>query len=189
MQLLADARLRPSSRGASGRKTVELTHESLIQRWSKLRQMAGRERKDAGFVVAELRGRCSAVGEKNDRAEGLCGERAADEAGQWLERNKEKSESKEPWASLSESFRIWRRWLVYRSGRNGGEGQGAGIGSAFAFLGLIALVVSVLASKARSEARRPMPRPKKLRRAPKKPIRGPKEARNASRMASVRECL
>ena len=187
VHLLADARLLSIESGSEREgKTVELTHESLIQRWSKLRQWLDENEKDAVFV-AELRS-AAAQWDKNDRAEGLLWrDRAADEAGQWLERNKKK-------AGEEGALGISKRELSYletvaRLSRRTKWRRRQAIGAAFAFLSLVALGVSVLGLKARTEARRADAKAEEAERSAEEAHRRAKEARNASRMASVREHL
>ncbi len=187
VRLLADARLLSIEAGSEREgKTVELTHESLIQRWSKLRQWLDENEKDAVFV-AELRS-AAAQWEKNDRAEGLLWrDRAADQAGQWLERNKEK-------AGVEGSLGISKRELSYletvaRLSQRTKWRRRQALGAAFAFLSLIALVVSVLGLKARKEARRADAKAEEAEKSAEEAHKRAKEARNASRMASVREHL
>lgn len=67
---LADARLLSIEAGGEREgKTVELTHESLIERWVKLKQWLDENEKDAEFLV-ELRSAASQW-EKNGEAEGF----------------------------------------------------------------------------------------------------------------------
>lgn len=149
---LADARL--LAMDASGEregKTVELSHESLIQRWSRLRHWLDENEHDAQYL-AQIRN-AAQQWEKNREAEGfLWRDRAADEAGQWLERRKKEQGGKgttglgkreERYLSavveLAERTRRWRRRILV---------------SLFLSISVIAVVVSFLAVEAREQARR-----------------------------------
>lgn len=149
---LADARL--LSMDASGEqdgKTVELSHESLIQRWSKLRQWLDENEHDAQYL-AQIRN-AAQQWEKNGEAEGfLWRDRAADEAGQWLERRKKDQGGKGTTGlgkreerylaavvGLAQRTRRWRRRIIV---------------TLFLSISAIAVVVSFLAVEAREQARR-----------------------------------
>lgn len=149
---LADARLvsMDTSNEQAG-KTVEISHESLITRWGKLRQWLDNDEQDAQFV-AQLRN-AAQQWEKNGEAEGfLWRDRAATEAGQWLERRRAERRDKgslglgkreerylEAVVRLAERARIWRRRIVV---------------SIVASLVVVAVVVSVLAFRAQEQAKR-----------------------------------
>ncbi len=149
---LGDARLlsMDSSDERAG-KTVELSHESLIARWGKLRHWLDDDEQDAQFL-AQLRN-AAQQWEKNGEAQGfLWRDRAAIEAGQWLERRKAERRGKgslglakreeryiEAVVRLAERARTWRRRIV---------------GTIVLSLSVIAVVVSVLAFRAQEQARR-----------------------------------
>src|SRR5262249_54969935 len=83
---LADARLLLLETSSEG-PTVELLHESLIERWARLKQWLDESERDAPFL-ARLRAAAQAW-EASARAEGLLWrDRAAEEAGAWLERRR-----------------------------------------------------------------------------------------------------
>src|SRR5262249_39152837 len=88
VQHLADARLlliEPSDERGGG--TVEIVHESLIERWAKLKQWLSESEQDAQFL-ARLRA-AAQQWEASDEAEGLLWrERAAEEARAWLDRRR-----------------------------------------------------------------------------------------------------
>lgn len=149
---LADARL--LSTDASGEqegKTIELSHESLIQRWSRLRHWLDENEHDAQYL-AQIRN-AAQQWEKNGEAEGfLWRDRAAVEVGQWLERRKKEEGGKGAMGlgrreerylvavvELAERTRRWRRRILV---------------SLFLSISVIAVVVSVLALEAREQARR-----------------------------------
>src|SRR5262249_3887053 len=83
---LADARLLLLE--TSGEDTaVELVHESLIERWGRLKRWLDESEQDAEFV-ARLRA-AGRAWEEGGEAEGLLWrDRAAQEAGAWLERQR-----------------------------------------------------------------------------------------------------
>ncbi|HRI64274.1 MAG TPA: protein kinase [Polyangium sp.] len=194
VQRLADARLLAIESGDDhAGKTVELVHESLIERWGKLRSWLEENKHDAQFV-AELRN-AAAQWEKNDRAEGLLWrDRAAIEAGRWLERNKAEA-GKEGALGIGQRELFYLQTVVRLSERTRRRRRQA-IGAVIAFLGLFALSVSVLGLHARNQAKRAdanaseagknaQDAEKSAQDAHKKAA----DARNASRMASAREHL
>ena len=168
---LSDARLLLVEMGVEREgTTVELAHESLIERWAKLKQWLDEDQQDARFL-ARLRP-AAQQWEASDEADGLLWrDRAAEEASAWLARRRA-----EPGAgsrvglgkreeryllsvvALSERARRRRQWIAT---------------AAFATLGVIAAVVSLLAIRANREAIH----------AAAEAI----EARDATRMATARE--
>jgi len=177
---LADARLLliETSREREG-TTVELVHESLVERWAKLKQWLDESELDAQFL-ARLRA-AAEQWEASGKAEGLLWrDRAAEEARVWLERRR--AEGREASAvgfggreerylqavvALSERARRIRFRIA---------------AGAVATLGAIALLVSVLASRANREAAR-------ADEASALAQGEAREMRNTTRMATARELL
>ncbi|HRI63269.1 MAG TPA: protein kinase [Polyangium sp.] len=186
VQLLADARLVSIDTGGErDGKTVELTHESLIDRWSKLRQWLDEDEKDAVFLT-ELRN-AAMQWEKNDRAEGfLWRDRAAIEAGAWFERRKSggrggdtgigKREFSYLEAVIELSERTKRRRRQF-------------MGGLVTFLCVVVVVVTWLDLQATREAQRADAKAKEAQKSAELAHKRTAEARNASRMASARENL
>lgn len=198
---LAEARLL-SIEAASERegKTVELTHESLIERWAKLRQWLDGNEKDAEFL-AELRNAASQW-EKNGQAEGfLWRDQAATEAGQWLTRRRVEFDEENALGVGEREVHYLE--AVVRHAERSRRRRRLLTGGIMASLGVITFVVSFLGVQARSEARRADDTAKEAQKnadeaqnsaeqARKNAVEANKraaEARNASRMASVREHL
>ncbi len=152
VQLLAEARLLAIEAGGDREgKTVELTHESLIERWAKLKSWLDENEKDAVFL-AELRN-ASTQWEKNGQAEGfLWRDRAAIEAGLWFDRRKAE-------VGAEGSLGIGTRELGYLEAVVGltertKRRRRQIVGGLFAAMTGIAVVVGWLAIAARAEARR-----------------------------------
>ncbi|WP_437595010.1 nSTAND1 domain-containing NTPase [Sorangium sp. So ce1000] len=171
VQHLAGARLLLIETGGEREgATVELVHESLIERWSKLRQWLAEGEQDAQFL-ARLRASAQQW-EASGRAEGLLWrDRAAQDARAWHERRRAaqgadgrvglgKREERYLAAvvALAERARRLRRRLVV---------------GASAALSAIAIIVSFLAIRANEEAAHAQIEAR--------------EARNATRMAAARE--
>jgi energy-coupling factor transporter ATP-binding protein EcfA2/cell division protein FtsB len=191
---LANARLvLIESSGEHGLKTVELTHESLLETWGKLRQWLDEDEQDAQFL-AQVR-HAAKQWDQSGEADGfLWRDRAAIEAGHWLERRragrgagaasglgKREERYLEAVVRLAERARRRRRRLT---------------GGIIAFLGLFALVFSLLSVQARSQARRADKEAQEAQRSAEEAResavlaqRRMTEARNATRMASAREHL
>lgn len=150
VERLAAARLLSIEAGATSDETsVELLHESLIDRWTKLRLWLDEEQQDAQFL-SELRN-ASQQWHKNGKTEGfLWRDRAAERARQWLDRHKSEMGVKggiglgeweeqylEAVVRLAERTRRWRRNIT------------VGVGVAAT---LIAGIVSLLALRAQEQA-------------------------------------
>ncbi|MEZ4314701.1 MAG: WD40 repeat domain-containing protein, partial [Polyangiaceae bacterium] len=192
MDHLASARLiLIESSGEQQRKTVELTHESLIDGWGKLRQWLDEGEQDAQFL-AQLRN-AATQWDQNGQAEGfLWRDRAALTAGQWLEQRrterggeatsglgKREERYLEAVIHLAERTRRRRRLLV---------------GGIMAFLALFALSVSFLglharrqAARADTEAREAQRSAEEAQKSADEANKRTTEARNATRVASARE--
>ncbi|WP_437928037.1 protein kinase [Sorangium sp. So ce291] len=182
IQHLAGARLLLIAAGAEaggdgGGTTVELVHESLIERWPKLALWLAESEQDAQ-LVARLRA-AAQQWDASGEAEGLLWrDRAAEEARAWYERRRatqgaelrvalSKREERYLLAvvALLERARRLRQWLVM---------------GVIATLGMVAFIVSYLAIDAHHEAARAD------REAARRQTEA-REARNATRMATARE--
>ncbi|HRI63955.1 MAG TPA: protein kinase [Polyangium sp.] len=183
--------------------TVELTHESLIERWAKLRQWLDGNEKDAEFLV-ELRNAASQW-EKNGKAEGfLWRDQAATEAGQWLMRRRAEVDEEGAPGEVGLGEREVRYLeAVVKHAERSRRRRRLLTGGIMVSLAVVTFVVSFLGVQARSEARRADDTAQEARKnaveagksaqeARKNAVEANKrtaEARNASRMASVREHL
>ncbi|WP_272425602.1 nSTAND1 domain-containing NTPase [Polyangium jinanense] len=196
---LADARLLSIEAGGEREgKTVELTHESLIERWAKLEQWLDENEKDAEFLV-ELRSAASQW-EKNGKAKGfLWRDEAASKAEQWLARKKAEGDA-EGTLGLGKRDRGYLEAVVRLAERSRRRRRQV-TGGVIAFLAFFAFVVSLLGVQAKRQARRADDKAveaqesaaeaqKSADDARKSAAQADKraaEARNASRMASARE--
>ncbi|WP_437926558.1 protein kinase [Sorangium sp. So ce291] len=153
-----------------GHSTVELVHESLIERWPKLGQWLTESEQDAQFL-ARLRA-AAQQWEASGRAEGLLWrDRAAEDARAWHERHRAEQQA----AGRVELSRREARYLlavVALADRARRLRRRLAMGVT-ATLGAIALIVSYLAVRAVDEATR----------AQAEAL----QARNATRMATARE--
>ncbi len=130
--------------------SVELLHESLIERWSKLRQWLDEDQQDAQFL-AELR-YAAGQWEKNGRVEGfLWRDRAAVMAGQWLERRRAETGSKTSQVGLGEREKQYIEAVIRLAERTRRWRRNIAIGVGMAAIG-IATIVSLLAIRAREQA-------------------------------------
>ncbi len=181
---LADARLLSIEVGDDGEeKNVELTHESLVERWGKLRSWLDTNDQHAQFLT-ELRN-VAQQWEKNGEAEGLLWrDDAALHAGQWLTRSrmnhgadgtidigKREHRYLEAVVRLAERTQRRRRQFV------------AIVVTAIA---AVAVVVSVLALRAREQARRADNQARRADERANEAEEGARRARNATRMAAAR---
>ncbi|HRI65878.1 MAG TPA: protein kinase [Polyangium sp.] len=185
IQHLAGARLLMVDADDEGAgKTLEIVHELLIDRWGRLRQWLDEDEHDALFL-SRLRN-AAQQWEKAGETEGLVWrDRSAMEAGQWLERRRVDQKADQPLGlgkreqkyleaviGLAARTRRWRRRIA------------AGI---MAGLTLVAIVVTVLAIRAKNQAIRA---DEQAARADKQAQQAQEEARlarNATRMAAARE--
>jgi WD40 repeat protein/serine/threonine protein kinase len=182
---LADARLllvEPSG-GREG-TTVELVHESLIERWPALRQWLDESEQDAQFL-ARLRATAQQW-EASGEAEGLLWrDRPAEEARAWLGRHRGDQRAGAP-AGLSGREERYLQAVVALAGRARRLRRAAAAG-VFATLGAIALVVSLLALRAGREAERASREAERARAEATRADLEASIARNATRMAAARE--
>ncbi|WP_438026673.1 nSTAND1 domain-containing NTPase [Sorangium sp. So ce233] len=163
--------------GDSGGTTVELVHESLIERWPKLGQWLAESEQDAQ-LLARLRV-AAQQWEASGEAEGLLWrDRAAEDARAWYERRR---------AEHGDAFRVGlskreERYLlaVVAVSERARRVRRRFVMGAITTLGMIAFVMSNLAIDADQEAAR----------ADQEAARAQaeaREARNATRMATARE--
>lgn len=131
-------------------KSVELTHESLIDRWAKLRQWLDENEQDAQFLV-QLRN-AATQWEKNGETEGLLWrDRAAIEAGQWLDRRRIAGNDASS-VGLGPREERFLQAVVKYSERTRRWRQRIAIGVFAALIG-VAVVVSTLALRAQEQAK------------------------------------
>ncbi|WP_437818123.1 nSTAND1 domain-containing NTPase [Sorangium sp. So ce1078] len=171
VQHLAGARLLLIETGGEREgATVELVHESLIDRWAKLKEWLAESERDMEFL-ARL-GAAAAQWEASGRAEGLLWRgRAAEDARAWHERHRAEQRA----AGCVELSRRETRYLlavVALADRALRLRRRLAV-TVTATLGAIALVVSHLAIRADHEATRARAEARR--------------ARNATRMAAARE--
>ncbi|WP_437730605.1 nSTAND1 domain-containing NTPase [Sorangium sp. So ce1335] len=170
--------------GGRGHTTVELVHESLIERWPKLGQWLTESEQDAQFL-ARLRA-AAAQWEASGRAEGLLWrDRAAEDARAWYERRRAEQgadgrvalgKREERYllavAALGERARRLRRRLA------------TGV---VATLTAVAVTVSFLAVRASQQATRANQQAMRADQEAARVQVEAREARNATRMATARE--
>ncbi len=167
IQQLASARLLVIESVGEG-ATVEIVHESLIDRWGKLRQWLDESNQDTQFL-ARVRS-AAQQWDKGGQAQGLLWrDQTATEAQQWLARKRDQSES-ETWLGKRED--AYLRAVVALAERSR-RVRRAVVAGTIAALGTVAVVVSYLAIRAADEARRAHEEAR--------------QARNATRMAAARE--
>ncbi|UQA55189.1 protein kinase domain-containing protein [Polyangium aurulentum] len=178
IQHLADARLLLiETSGERDGTTVELVHESLIDRWSKLGQWLDEGEQDAHFM-ARLRA-AAQQWEASGQAEGLLWrDHAAEEAHAWLERQRAEQGVISPIGGRDERYLLAVVALSERERRVRWR-IAAGV---VATLTAISLVVSVLAGRASREAAR-------ADEAAALAQDEAREMRNTTRMATAREML
>ncbi|MGK3963683.1 protein kinase [Sorangium sp. So ce118] len=183
VQHLAGARLLLIEPGGEG-ATVELVHESLIERWAKLKQWLTEGEQDAQFL-ARLRA-AAEQWEANGRAEGLLWrDRAAEDARAWYERRLAAHGA--DWrAGLGAREERYLRAIVALVARARRLRRRLVIGVT-ATLGAIALVVSFLAISARQEATRAERQATRADQEAARAQAGARRARNATRIAAARE--
>ncbi|WP_437292493.1 nSTAND1 domain-containing NTPase [Sorangium sp. So ce426] len=150
--------------------TVELVHESLIERWAKLGQWLAESEQDAQFL-ARLRASAQQW-EASGRAEGLLWrDRAAEEARAWRERRRA-AQGAEWHAGLGRREERYLLAVVALAERAQCLRRRLAMG-VIATLGAIALMLSYLAVRADQETARAQAEAR--------------DARNATRMATARE--
>ncbi|WP_437897864.1 nSTAND1 domain-containing NTPase [Sorangium sp. So ce124] len=184
VQRLAGARLLlieagEETGGACDRATVELVHESLIERWPKLGQWLAESEQDAQFL-ARLRS-AAQQWEASGQAEGLLWrDRTAEDARAWHEcrRATRGADGRVGLGRREERYLLAVVDLSERARRQRLRQQF--LMGVLVTLGAVALVVSRLAVDASQEARRADQEAAGAQ-------AGAREARNATRMATARE--
>ncbi|MDI1481222.1 protein kinase [Polyangium sp. y55x31] len=185
VQHLAAARLLVIETGGDWEgSTVEIVHESLVERWAKLRHWLDENEKDAQFL-ARLRA-AAQQWDASAEAEGLVWrDRAAEEARQWLERRRAAQGAGAP-------FRLGRREerylvaVVALADRERGLRRRL-VGASIALLGAIAVVFSYLALRAGEHARRADQQASHADAEAARAQAEARQARNATRIAAARE--
>ncbi|WP_437727535.1 nSTAND1 domain-containing NTPase [Sorangium sp. So ce861] len=175
---LAGARLLLVETGAEREgSTVELVHESLIDRWAKLRRWLDEDEQDARFL-AQLRA-AAQPWDASGEAEGLLWrDRAAEDARQWLERRRAARAAEASFGLGKREERYLLAVIALADRRR--RLRRRAVTGVIAVLGAIAVAVSYLAIRADEQARR----------ADEQAARAQAEARqarNATRMAAARE--
>ncbi|MEZ4310958.1 MAG: protein kinase [Polyangiaceae bacterium] len=192
MDHLASARLiLIESSGEEQRKTVELTHESLILGWARLRQWLDEDEQDAQFL-AQLRN-AAKQWDQNGQAEGfLWRDRAALTAGQWLEQRRTERGG-EATSGLGKREERYLEAVIHLAERTRRRRRLL-FGGIMAFLALFALSVSFLglharrqAARADTEAREAQRSAEEAQKSADEANKRTTEARNATRVASARE--
>jgi WD40 repeat protein len=184
---LAEARLvllGPAAEGdgAGGGPTVELVHESLVERWATLARWLDESAHDAQF---EQRLRAAArQWHEGGEAEGLLWrDRAADEARRWAERRRGA-----PAGGAGEREERFVRAVLALAGRSRRRRRAA-LASLVGLLGAVAAVVSLLALRARREAGRAGREAERARAEVERADREAALARNATRLSVARELM
>ncbi|MFZ6179128.1 protein kinase domain-containing protein [Nannocystis pusilla] len=164
--------------------TVELVHESLVERWARLRQWLDESRQDAQFL-ARLRA-AAQQWRASGRAEGtLWREDAAEEARVWLDRRRRAPEAaaRLPLGADEEQYLAA---VVARLGRAEARRRRR-LFAVIAALVAVAAVVSWLALRARAEALRAHDETARAEALAARADAEARQARNATRMAAARE--
>ncbi|MGK3967417.1 protein kinase [Sorangium sp. So ce118] len=170
--------------GERERTAVELVHESLIDRWPKLRQWLAESEQDTQFL-ARLRA-AAQQWEASGRAEGLLWrDRAAEDARAWYERRRAEqgAEGRDRLGRREERYLL----AVVGLGERARSVRRRLAGGAAATLGALALIVACLAIRASQQATRAS---QQATRADQEAARAQveaRDARNATRMATARE--
>ncbi len=179
IQALAEARLLSIEAGSEREgTTVELAHESLIERWAKLRKWLDDDEQDVQFL-AELRS-AAAQWEKNGEAAGfLWRDEAARRAMDWRKR-------RGALVQLGER-EIGYLAAVVRLAQRTRRRRTQFVVGLFGALSVIAVAVSALAIRAQAQARRADEQAKRADEQAKRALEEARQARNATRIATARE--
>ncbi|WP_437734534.1 nSTAND1 domain-containing NTPase [Sorangium sp. So ce1335] len=191
VQHLADARLLLIETGGEREgATVELVHESLIERWAKLKQWLTESEQDAEFL-ARLRA-AARQWEASGSAEGLLWrDRAAEDARAWHERRRaERSGMGDDGIGRREERYLSAVVAFHERAQRVRRGITAGV---IAVLGAVALMVSLLAidndrqaTRARQQATRAAEQAALADQETARAHAQARAARNATRMATAR---
>lgn len=134
-----------------GQKAVELVHEALIERWSRLARWLDESTVDAQFL-SRLRAAASQWQHGQEAPGLLWRDRAAEEALAWYARRQANSQAEHnmPLGHLEERYLL----AVIDLHENGRRRRRRTIAGAFAILGTFSIVVLLLAMQARAQAQR-----------------------------------
>ena len=185
VQHLAAARLLVIETGGDWEgSTVEIVHESLVERWAKLRHWLDENEKDAQFL-ARLRA-AAQQWDASAEAEGLVWrDRAAEEARQWLARRRAAQGAGAP-ARLGRREERYLLAVVGLADRERSLRRRVAMGVIVA-LGAITVVVSYLALRAGEQARRADQQATHADAEAARAQAEARQARNATRIAAARE--
>ncbi|MDC0747901.1 nSTAND1 domain-containing NTPase [Polyangium mundeleinium] len=137
--------------GLPGTVTVELVHESLIERWPRLARWLDESTADAQFM-ARLRAAASQWQAGGEASGLLWRDRAAEEARAWYERRRGNPEAERgmPLGRAEERYLLAVIDLQEQARRR----RQRSIAGAFVVLGTVSVLVFVLAMRAQAQARR-----------------------------------
>ena len=185
VQHLAAARLLVIETGGDWEgSTVEIVHESLVERWAKLRQWLDENEKDAQFL-ARLRA-AAQQWDASAEAEGLVWrDRAAEEARQWLARRRAAAGAGAP-SRLGRREERYLLAVVGLADRERSLRRRVAMG-VIVMLGAITVVVSYLALRAGEHARRADQQASHADAEAARAQAEARQARNATRIAAARE--
>lgn len=182
---LADARLISiETDGDCQGKTVELTHESLIDRWGKLGQWLNEHEQDSAFLL-ELSNAASQWEKHGKSDDFLWRDRAAGEARAFLSRKKTE-------VGETGMLALGRREVEYleavvRIDERTKRRRTLILGALFGSVLVIAVVVGLLSIYARMQAKRADEQARRADEQAKQAKEEARQARNATRMAAARE--
>ncbi|MFO0578587.1 MAG: protein kinase [Polyangia bacterium] len=167
--------------GTSGPATVELVHESLIQRWPRLARWLDESTADAQFL-ARLRA-AAAQWQAGGEAPGLLWrDRAAEEARSWYERRRAAEQSL-PLGPLEQRYLLSVIAYFERTRRR----QQRTFAGAFGFLCAVSVLVSFLAMRAKTNAERADAEAARVKEQNSKLSFQALQGRNAMRMLGARK--
>ena len=167
--------------GTSGPATVELVHESLIQRWPRLAQWLDESAADAQFL-ARLRAAAAQWHAGGESPDLLWRDRAAEEARGWYERRR----AAERELSLGRPEQRYLLSVIAHFERARRRRQRS-IAGAFALLCAVSVLVSVLAMRAKTNAERADASAARVREQNSKLSLQALQGRNAMRMLGARK--
>ncbi len=182
---LVEARLLAIEAATDGKgTTLELAHESLIDRWATLQQWLDEDEQDAQFL-AELRS-AAEQWEKNGKAQGfLWHDQAARRAEAWIEQRR-LERGTEAKAGLGARERGYLEAVVRLAGRTRRRRTQLVTALSAALL-VVFVAVSLLAGRARAQARRADQQAGRADEQARQAQVEARQARNATRMAAARE--
>lgn len=165
----------------SGPATVELVHESLIQRWPRLARWLDESTADAQFL-ARLRAAASQWQAGGEAPGLLWRDRAAEEARGWYER-RSAAEQNLPLGPLEQRYLLAVIAYFERARRR----QQRSIAGAFGFLFVVSILVSFLAMRAKTNAERADAEAARVKEQNSKLSFQALQGRNAMRMLGARK--